>query len=56
MNYKGGAIYFGVSDNSEVIGQDVSESTIKSISQKIRQKIKPETTPEIKVIEIDKKK
>jgi len=53
LNHKGGVIYFGVSDKAEVIGRDVSDSTLKSISQKIRHKIKPEVSPEVKVLEIE---
>ena len=56
LNHKGGSLYFGVSDKGRIIGQDVSDSTIKSISQKIRQKIKPEASPEINVLEIKSKK
>ena len=56
LNHKGGIVYFGISDKNEIIGQDVSDSTLKLISQKIRQKIKPETSPQIKVLELDKKK
>ena len=56
LNHKGGRVYFGVSDKAELIGQDVSDSTLTSLSQKIRQKIKPEISPEIKVLEIDGKK
>jgi len=56
LNHKGGAIYFGVDDKNKLIGQDVSDSTIRSISQKIRQKIKPEISPEVKVLEIKSKK
>ena len=51
LNHRGGVVYFGV-DNGKVVGQEVSDSTLKSISQKIRQKIKPEVTPEVKVLEI----
>ncbi|NOQ38239.1 hypothetical protein GQ472_05100 [archaeon] len=53
LNHKGGTIYFGVSDKGNILGQDVSDSTIKSISQKIRHKIRPEILPEIKVLEIE---
>ena len=56
LNHKGGCVYFGISDNNELIGQDVTDSTLKSLSQKIRQKIKPEVSPEIKVPEIDGRK
>ncbi len=56
LNHKGGVVYLGVSDKGKIIGQDVSDSTLKSISQKIRQKIKPEVCPEISVLESDGKK
>ena len=51
LNHIGGVVYFGI-DDGEVVGQEVSDQTLKSISQKIRQKIKPEVTPEVKVLEI----
>ena len=56
LNYKGGSVYFGISDKNKILGQDVSDSTIKSISQKIRQKIKPEISFEIKVLDVDGRK
>lgn len=56
LNHKGGVVYFGISDKNELLGQDVSDSTLKTISQKIRQKIKPEISPGIKVLEIENKK
>lgn len=55
LNHEGGRVYFGI-DNGKVVGQEVSDQTLKSISQKIRQKIKPEVTPEVKVLEIQGKK
>ena len=48
LNHKGGTIFFGI-DDGKIVGQEVSDSTLKSISQKIRQRIKPEISPEIKV-------
>jgi ATP-dependent DNA helicase RecG len=48
-NHKGGTIYFGIGDRGEIIGQDVSDATLKKISSKIRQKIKPEIIPEITI-------
>lgn len=56
LNHKGGTIYFGINDHGEIIGQDVSDSTLKNISHKIRQKIKPEITPEITITELNKNK
>ncbi len=55
LNNKGGAVYFGI-DKKKIIGQDVSEQTLKSISQKIRQRIKPEVSPDIRVLELEGKK
>ncbi len=56
LNHKGGTVYFGISDKNELIGQDATDSSLKSLSQKIRQKIKPEISPEIKVLEINRRK
>ena len=39
-----------------IVGQEVSDQTLKTISQKIGQKIKPEVTPKVKVLEIGGKK
>jgi len=55
LNHKGGVVYFGI-DNGKVVGQEVSDNTMITISQKIRQRIKPEVTPEIRVLEIERKK
>ncbi|NOQ55379.1 MAG: hypothetical protein GQ477_01090 [Nanohaloarchaea archaeon] len=54
LNHKGGAVYFGI-DGKSIVGQQVSDATLKSISQKIRQKIKPEASPVIKVSESNKR-
>jgi len=55
LNHKGGRVYFGI-NKGKIVGQGVSDQTLKSISQKIRQRIKPEISPEIKVLEIEDKK
>lgn len=55
LNHKGGTVYFGI-EKKKIVGQEVSDSTLKSISQKIRQRIKPEISPEIRVFEINGKK
>ena len=54
-NHKGGRVYFGI-NKGIIVGQEVSEQTLKSISQKIRQRIKTEVTPEVKVLEIEGKR
>ena len=54
LNHKGGRVYFGIS-KGKIVGQEVSDQTLKSISPKIRQRIKPEISPGIKVLEIEEK-
>lgn len=56
LNHKGGTVYFGIDENKKIIGQEVSDQTLRSVSQKIRQRIKPEVSPEIKALEIKGKK
>ena len=56
LNHKGGIIYFGINNHGEIEGQDVSDTTLKNISRKIRQRIKPEITPEITVAELNERK
>jgi len=45
LNHKGGKVYFGI-NKGKIDRQEVSEQTLKSISQKTRQRIKPETSTE----------
>jgi len=56
LNHEGGKVYFGITSSKKIIGQELSDNTLKTISQKIRQRIKPEVTPEVKVLEIEGKK
>ena len=51
LNHKGGTVYFGVDDKGKVIGLDVSDKTLRKISQQIISRIKPEIAPEIKEVE-----
>ena len=51
-----GILYFGIKDNGEVIGQEISSKTLRSISETIANKIEPKIFPEIAEIEIEGKK
>ena len=51
LNHKGGTLYFGVDDKGNVIGLEVSDKTLRKISQQIISRIKPEIAPEIKEVE-----
>ncbi len=48
LNHKGGSVYFGVNDKGKIIGLEVSDKTLRKISQQIHSRIKPEIAPEIK--------
>ncbi len=42
-----GTIYFGVHPNGEVVGQEISESTLRDVSRKIYESITPSIIPQI---------
>ena len=42
-----GTLYFGVANDGEVVGQEVSDTTLRSISQEIASKIEPAIIPHI---------
>lgn len=50
-----GTIYFGVDSKGNVIGQDVSEGTLREISQIISEKLKPQIYPTIEKMTIENK-
>jgi ATP-dependent DNA helicase RecG len=47
-----GELYFGIKDDGTVVGQEVSEKTIRQISQSIAENIEPKIYPEINHIKI----
>ncbi len=48
-----GDLYFGVKNNGDVIGQDISSSTIRDVSQAIRSNVKPPVYPVIEEQQYD---
>ena len=48
-----GTLYFGVTNDGEVIGQDVSDKTLRSISQEISSKIEPSIVAHIQALGSD---
>lgn len=48
-----GELYFGVKNDGTVIGQEIGESTLRTVSQAIGNHIKPPIYPEISVKEFD---
>jgi len=55
LNHKGGTVYFGIDDTGKTIGIQISDSTLRKISQQINSRIKPETMPEIKEVKENNK-
>ena len=51
LNHKGGKVYFGIDDHGEVIGLQVSDRSLRKVSQQIHFRIKPEIAPEVRQIE-----
>ena len=49
----GGELYFGVKDNGDVIGQDVTDSTIRQVAGWIADKIEPPISPTIERLASD---
>lgn len=43
--HESGDLYFGVKNNGDVIGQDISDTTLRDVSQAIRGNIKPAVYP-----------
>ena len=53
--HNAGKLYFGVKDNGEVIGQQVSNQTIRNVSKTISENIEPKIYPTVSKIKIDEK-
>ncbi|MBU0460056.1 MAG: putative DNA binding domain-containing protein [Nanoarchaeota archaeon] len=51
-----GELYFGVKNNSEVVGQTVTEKTIRDISKSISDNIEPKIFPNIREVVLEGKK
>lgn len=50
-----GTIYFGVKPNGDVIGQDVSESSLRDVSRAVFENIRPQIYPAIEEVVLDQK-
>lgn len=53
--HQAGELYFGIKPNGDVVGQIVTEQTLRDISQKIGSMIEPRIFPEINRVVIDGK-
>lgn len=50
-----GELYFGISNLGKVVGQDITENTLREVSQTIANNIEPKIYPEIKMEDIEGK-
>lgn len=50
-----GELYFGIKNDGIVAGQEISEKTLRDISQSISENIEPKIFPEINVVKIEDK-
>lgn len=50
-----GTLYFGVKPNGDVIGQDVSESSLRDVSRTVYESIKPQIYPAIEEVTLNNK-
>jgi len=48
-----GELFFGVNDSGEVVGQQISDNTLREIAQKIKEQIEPQIAPEIEKLTSD---
>src|SRR3989344_1622216 len=54
--HRKGELYFGIKNNGIIIGQDVSDKTLRDISKTISDNIEPKIFPIVKEVEIDGRK
>ena len=50
-----GTVYFGVKPNGDVVGQEVSESSLRSVSRAIYENIKPQIYPAVTEVVLEQK-
>ena len=54
-NHQGGVLYFGVADDGTVVGQSVTDDTLKNVANTIKLNTEPKLYPQIEKLEFDKK-
>jgi ATP-dependent DNA helicase RecG len=50
-----GELYFGVKNDGKIVGQELSEKTLRTVSQSISENIEPKIYPEINIVKIEDK-
>ncbi|QFY88711.1 putative DNA binding domain-containing protein [Magnetovirga frankeli] len=52
-NHKGGVLYFGVADDGQIIGQSVTDDTLKNIANTVKLNTEPKLYPQIEKVQFD---
>lgn len=53
--HQSGKLYFGIKDNGEIIGQDVSSKTVREVSKAISENIEPKIYPVVNKVKLNDK-
>lgn len=53
--HQSGKLYFGIKDNGEIVGQDVSSKTVREVSKAISENIEPKIYPTVNKIKLQDK-
>ena len=55
-NAKGGSVYAGVADNSDIIGVTLGKETIPQFINEVKSKTLPSIIPDVEIIDVNNKK
>ena len=50
-NHKGGVLYFGIADDGKIIGQTVTDDTLKNVANSIKLNTDPKLYPQVERVE-----
>lgn len=53
--HKSGKLYFGIKDNGEIIGQHISNKTLRDVSKSISENIEPRIYPKVNKVKLEDK-
>lgn len=53
--HKSGKVYFGIKDNGEIIGQHITNKTLRDVSKSISENIEPRIYPKVNKVKLEDK-
>ena len=54
-NHRGGILYFGIADDRKIIGQTVTDDTLKNVANSIKLNTDPKLYPQVERVEFEQK-